>query len=117
MPSDDLSARLRKQDATFWSKTGTDSFNRPTYAAPADVKVRWTDQSIEYITQKDEKTVSKAVVFVGQDMKVGDVLRLGKVATLLPGKTPLQQPGAYEVMQFRKIPNRSAKKFLRKAVL
>lgn len=117
MPSDDLARRVRRQSAVYWRKTGTDSFGKPQFAAPADVKVRWTDQAQELTDQKGDKIVSRSIVFVGQDMTTGDVIKLGTVATLTPGKAPLQQPGAYEIRMFRKIPNRTARKYLRKAIL
>lgn len=116
--ADDKTRRVRRQDAVWWVRTGTDSFGKPVYADPADLKVRWTDMAQMFVNDKGEQVVSKSIVFVGEDMRVGDVLMLGTVAgSVLPGKKPLQHPGASEVRQFRKTPDRSARKFVRKAVL
>lgn len=116
--ADDKTRAVRKQDAVWWEKTGVNSSGQPVYAAPVDLKVRWTDMAQLFVDNRGTQQVSKSVVFVGEEVAVGDVLMLGTVAAdVISGLKPLSHPGASEVRQFRKTPDRSARKFVRKAVL
>ena len=114
---DDMALRYRKQDATYWRRTGTTTSGKPTYAAPVDIKVRWEDKAELFIGANDDQFVSKSIVLVGEDMKVTDMLRLGTVASLPSGVAPEKMPGAYEIQAWQKTPNSRATKFLRRAVL
>ncbi len=121
--SDILGRNVMKQDAVLWVKTGTNSSGQPIYAAPVQIvgpngeKVRWTRMDQEIRDDKGVVIASNAIVMVPYDVEVGDVMMLGLLAAVLPGKAPVQNPGAYMVRRMRKIPNRKANKFLRKALL
>jgi hypothetical protein len=117
--ADDKARKYRKQDATYWVRTGTSSAGRPTYGAPSDIKVRWSDKNEVFTGPTGEEVVSAAVVIVGIDMKVTDRLRLGTVATIPGGSgaDPARVPGSYEIRVFQKEPDRRATRFVRWAVL
>lgn len=115
--ADDLTKRYRRQPCVRWVRTGVDQFNKPTYGAPSDELVRWTDKQIEYVTPAETRAVSNSVVLIGEDLKPGDRLKLGTIAQLTAGKPPHQQPNSFEIKQFNKVPDRSGTRFLRKAIL
>jgi hypothetical protein len=115
--TDDISRRYRNQDAVYWPRTGFNSTGQPRYGDPEEIRVRWTSINEEFVDESLTRQLSNAKVLVGQDMNVGDRLRPGLIADLLPDKTPLQQPGSYDIRAFHKIPNRRARKTLRKAIL
>ena len=114
---DDMARRYRKQDATYWKRTGTSSGGRPTYGSPINVKVRWEDKAEIFIGANNEQVTSKSIVLVDRDMFITDLLRLGTTATLPPGLEPEKVPGAYEIQAWQKTPNSRATKWLRRAVL
>lgn len=115
--ADDKARKVRKQDATYWPRTGTSGTGRPIYGDPQDIKVRWEDKNEIFVGPTNEEFASRSIILVGIDMKPTDRLRLGTVATLPPGKTADQVPGSFEIRRFDKIPDRRGKKFIRRAVL
>lgn len=115
--ADDAARKYRRQDAIHWQRTGTDSFGRPTFDAPADVKVRWEDVHEEFMDASGERQVSNAKVLVGEEMTPGDYLMLGKIVDLDDPTNPQDKYGAYEIRRFETVPNAKATKFLRTAML
>ena len=108
-----LLSHVRKQAATYWSKTGTDGFGKATFGSAAALTVRWTDKQAMMRDASGNETVSNAQVLVGQDVTIGGYLLLGTST----GADPTVIDGAREIRAFDKIPNRRATDFLRKAYL
>lgn len=110
--------KMRRQDAVYWAVDTTNPSGQPTYATPIDIKVRWEDVQEEYIGKDGTTQVSNAIVFVGLDVKLDDVLMLGTVEEdVVDGLMPTEHVGAGAVMKFEKIPKIKPTKFLRIATL
>ncbi len=105
--------RNLKQTATLWVFDGVDNTGDPSFASPTQVTVRWEDRTIEFIDSRGEKTVSKSVVYLSQDVTSGDFMKLGTDAT----EDPTGVVGAFEVRDFRKVPAINGTDMERRALL
>ncbi len=90
--------RSRRQNATFWAVTGVSSSGDPSWAAPKAIKVRWEERSTVFTNASGEEQLSGAVVYVGEDMNVGDSLLLGTSVAASPDED------AREIQGFSQIP-------------
>ena len=113
MSLNSLIARILKQTATYWAKTGTDGYGKATFTSPAALLVRWTDKQEIIRNAQGNEAVSNAQVIVGQDVTIGGYLYLGTNA----GADPTVVSGAREIRAFDKIPDKKAIYFFRKAYL
>jgi len=105
-----------KQDVTHWPVTGSDGYSGFTFGPPIELKGRWEEKGEMFLTEENEEVVSKAVVYLGADVDVGDYLAEGKHA-LIPVPTALSNPRAYRVRQRAKITDLRNLQCLRKAYL
>lgn len=101
------------QQCTYWAVTGVDSFNQPTFSAPATLECRWEERAEKIQTNEGVEKVSKARVFLAQDVDHHGYLALGVHA----GTDPRQVPAASRIQQFAKIPSLDGLSFERKAYL
>ncbi len=108
-----LLTRNLRQTATLWVFNGVDNFGDPSFATPTQVVVRWEDRTVEFIDSRGEKTVSKSVVYLSQDVTSGDFMVLGSNAT----SDPTGVVGAFEVRDFRKTPAMNGVDMERRALL
>lgn len=101
------------QTATYWAQSGVDGVGDSTFSSPVELAVRWEDRR-EQIEDGTGRTLrSRAVVFLQQDVGIGDFLLLGTSTA----SDPRTLAGAFEVQDFRKIPNASATRFERRAMV
>jgi len=67
------------QTAKWNRKTGTNSYGEPTFATPADIKVRWEGKRRLVRDNEGREVVSEARVFCTEAMKPGDELEYGEL--------------------------------------
>jgi hypothetical protein len=72
--------KMRKQAATWWSRTGSDQFGRGVFAEGVAIMCRWEDASEEFITGQGTKESSKAVLYPDRVMRPGDLVRLAAIS-------------------------------------
>jgi hypothetical protein len=113
---------MLKQKAVYWAPGGEDSggsdfdaYGKPMYTNPAEIDCRWEDRVEEFVASDGTRTVSRAVVYVGQDVRTGGVLMLGTLGDIDSGSDPKVNDGAWEIRRFDKLPTLKATKFLRTA--
>lgn len=104
---------LHTQTATLWARTGVDSAGDPSFASPTTITVKWEESSEVIINNDGREEQSHAVVYLGQDVVIGDFLFLGTSVVV----DPTAVSGAFEVKTFRKIPTPDGSDFERKALL
>lgn len=104
-------ARNLKQDVTWWAAS-PDGYGGYTYSSPQTIKGRWQDKQELFRTPAGDEQVSKAIVYLDQDVDVGDYLYEGLSTAADP--TSLE---AYQVRQFGKVPDLRNLQSLRKAIL
>lgn len=113
-----LLTRMRKQKAVYWSPAGVDNYGERTYAEGIELMVRWENTAVEFTDQDGRRSLSRAIVFVGQDVVPGGVLWLGPLAGLSGDRTkPPLNSGAEPIRQFEKMPNLRVTEYLRRAYL
>ncbi len=114
-----LIKRMRKQFCVYWGSPVNDKKGGFTYGTPVELTCRWEDSQVKYVTAQGEDKVSKAIVYVSQDVDVGGFLWLGRLANIPTGSStnPKLATGSGEIKNFSKLPNMKAKEFLRKAIL
>lgn len=111
--------RMRKQTAVYWEPTGkTDQNGRPLYKTPVELSpantspvgvpngVRWEERQVEFKDLNGEDVVSNAKIYVGQELKVGGLLRKGTLASVTWPNDPRRNknPETYEIRSYNEIP-------------
>ena len=91
----------------YWEQTGTDEYNKPTFAAPARLSCRWEDISERVIDKYGQEITSKTRVFTSINLHPEGYL--SKAAADLPNwdeVDPLASSSdAFEIRQVKSIPN------------
>lgn len=94
------------QLCTLWVPTGTDIYNRPTFAAPVKIACRWEDISELVIDKRGQEITSKSRIFLAQDVDVEGYLRLTPANdTNWASHDPLTGGEAFEIRQVKRTPN------------
>ena len=101
------------QDITYWSTPSPDGFGGNTYAAPVTIKGRWEDSQKKFISSTGEESVSKAVLYMGQDMQIGGWAFLGTSVVT----TPETVANAHEIRGFNKTPNLKGTSWEREVII
>ncbi len=105
---------MLRQTAMYWALDGFDNHGQPEYAIPIEVDVRWEVKTVEFLGPNGTQELSNAVVYVGQDVKVGGVLMLGELTDIDSSLTvPKQNEETWEIRRFEKLPNLRNTEFLR----
>ena len=99
-----LVRKMLRQQAVWWRKTGTDRFGKGVFADPVQIKCRWENRMGQYFNAKGEANDSKATVYVGQELSVGDVLSEGELESGTPDD-PKMDPTAFPIKGFDIIPS------------
>jgi len=100
---------------TWWRVTGGDGFGGDAFAAPQLIDGRWEDrQETFYGTLDRRELISKAVVFVNQDVAVGDYLCQGNNVA---SANPTVLAGALKIQRYDKTPDLRSLDAVRTAVL
>ena len=114
---------MRKQVCVYWplevSGDDFDDYGQPVVVAaePVEISCRWEDVSEEFIDVKGTRQLSKAKVYIGQDVDVGGILMLGTLDDITDSINIKENENAWEVKRFDKLPNLRATEFLRTAWL
>jgi hypothetical protein len=101
------------QTATYWACSSDDGYGGKSFASPVSLEVKWEEVSEKFLNQAGEEVVSKAKVFVQQDVTVGSYLYWGTSTAA----SPYDVSGAYEIKAFSKISDFSGTGYERKAML
>jgi hypothetical protein len=123
-------ARNCPQIAVYWGNPKDDGFGSKTFDDPIEIKCRWEDKLQVITADNGVKYLSRAVVFLTQDVDIEGMLFLGTLDQLetLYGDSAQESSGVYFnpfdvdgiciVKRFEKTPGlRSTSVFLRKAFL
>jgi hypothetical protein len=85
--------RHMRQTATYWRKTGSDSYGKPTFASPVTMSCRWEDSNQLINDKSGREIVSKSRVFLANDISDEGYLYLGTSTST----SPLGVVGAHEI--------------------
>lgn len=62
--------RKLTQEITYWAPAGSDKYGNETFDSPVKIIGRWEERSEQVMLPNGEITVSKAIVFVDQDLEI-----------------------------------------------
>ncbi len=117
---EDLTKRMRKQLAVYWSSPVKDGFGGASFDAPVEIKVRWEQKQELFIDDSGNEVRSQAVIYPGQDLGIGGYLYLGEVNDL---DSTVMEPedvttgNVYEIRASSISPNRKGTSYVRKVWL
>lgn len=109
-----------KQTMIYWANPITDGFGGYTYTAPVDITGRWEEKQELFLDTEGKEILSRAMVYLSQDVSLGGFLYLGALADLassIDETHPKNVDGSFEIRQFTKIPDVEGISFERKAIL
>lgn len=111
--------RNLKQTAVYWGSPVRGGMGGFSHADPVEIDCRWEDRQETFVDAKGQKQVSRSVVYLDQDVVRDGYLYLGDLDDLSSAEEgePTLVDEAYLIRAFRKIPNRKATAFERKAWL
>ena len=112
--------RVAKQTAVYWGTPVADKFGKNSFVIPIEIKCLWSDKKELMIDDNGKETISKAVVYVLQDLDEQGMLFLGLLTDLTTAQKddPAKVKNAYEIRQFLKIPSlTNTRRFNRKVLL
>ena len=116
--------KMLRQTAVYWAlasgdDVGTDDFGQPIVTAsdPVEIQCRWEDDNVEFIAADGTKQLSRAVVYVSEDVALGGILMLGTEDDITDAVNIKENAGAWEIKAFGKLPNFKATEYLRTVYL
>src|SRR5512135_1722086 len=99
-------SRFFNQKAVYWSAPVPDGFGGFTYAAPAEIDVRWEERIEQYTDMSGEIRMSQAIVYSSTDFDIGCYLLKGTLINVTdPGYNPQKEAAAFKIMMVAKTPD------------
>jgi len=102
----------RTHTATYWAVDGVDSAGDPQVEAPTAILVRWEQREEVFRGADGSELRASHVVYLGQDVAVGDFLFLGSSSNADP-----LAAGGLRVQDFRRIESFGGRDVERRALL
>lgn len=107
-----------RQTAVLWANPVPDGFGGRSFDDGVEIVCRWEQRQERFTDPMGQEAVSRAVVYVAQDLTVGDYLFLGGLSDLDSGEEqPLDRSDAFEVRAFKSVPSLDATRSVRMAWL
>jgi hypothetical protein len=116
MPS--IIIKVLRMDAVYWAPKEAAQNGRIHFETPIDIKVFWIDAMTEVVKPDGTKALAKSEVHTSISTLIGGYLALGTKADLEHPADPLQNKGAYRIIQTAEQPPiKAGKPILRRAWL
>ena len=116
--------RMRKQTAVYWALASNESggiayddYGRPQHTDPVEVTCRWEGVNEEFLDSQGARQMSRAIVYVPQDMVEGEILMLGELTDITDETNLKENDNAWEIRRFDKLPTLRATEYLRTCYL
>lgn len=108
-----------RQDCVYWGNPSADGFGGNTFDTYVAFKCRWEDRIVKFIDANGEEAISKAVIFLPQDVDLGGWLFLGVLGDISVANqdAPQNVAGAHEIRARYKIPNIKATEYIREVLV
>lgn len=101
--------RNLRESCTYWAKTGTDQYNKPTFVSPIVINCRWEDVAEQVIDKHGAEIISKSRIFAAVELSAEGYLAHGDHSM---SADPLTLTGAHEIRQAKRVPDLRAVKSL-----
>jgi len=113
--------KIAVQTAVYWGSPTNSGYGGYTYATPVEIGVRWEDVKETFVDKEGKETVSRAKIFVTQDLDEDGYLYLGTLDdfdSTVDTDAPREIVGCFPIKRFDKIPMiRKTDEFVRLAYL
>ena len=119
MPMRILTSML-KQACAYWAPGNADGFGGFSYSAPVWILCRWEDRQEKFIDDNGQEILSRALVYVDQDVEVGGYLILSDdldSSGAVPSDPTDSATEAWQIGRFEKLPTLKADGYLRTCYL
>lgn len=97
-------SRNLKQTITYWAPAALNDWGQKGFSAPKKILGRWTEGRETITRSGGEEYISKAVVFVSQDVEQNGYLALGDFFSNAVAN-PTLVDAAYEIQAYRATPD------------
>ena len=95
-----------------------DDYGQPQVSlSPVEIDCRWSDKAEEFLDASGTSQITHSIVLVTQEVAVGGILMLGEIADIVDNQVIKNNPNAWEIRRFDKIPDIDAAEVLGKAYL
>lgn len=116
-----MKARLinnfKKQNAVYWANPVNDGYGDYTFDSPVEIQVQWENKQEKFVSALNgEEVISRAVIFVPQDLAIQGMLSLMSIANISSSELPADN-NAYEIKASEKVPDHRGTNFSRKVWL
>lgn len=91
--------------AVYWGTPASDGYGGRTFADPMEINCRWEQKQELFIDATGQQQISRAVVYLDQDVDLGGYLYLGILDDLDSAPIPEDVAGSYEIRGFSSIPS------------
>jgi len=106
--------RMLKQKVVYWAPSkGRDTYGNPKLGAAVELKARWEDRNEQFLDEVGEERMSKALIYVESDVKLGGYLWLGALPDA--PEDPKTDKDAMVIARYDKLPDFNVKNYLRTA--
>lgn len=108
------------QALTYWPpSTSIDGYGQPILEAGVELSCRWEDTQEEFVLPNGEKDVSRARVFLEDDVVVGGLMYLGGLDVTGDSDFPTnpRDAGALEIRSVQKTPDLDGVEYTRMVML
>lgn len=108
------------QTVVYWALDAKDKWGNRTFVAPVELAARWEDRQDLFIDASGRESVSRAFIFLGQDIDLGGFLFLGELSDIdssVDETNPKNVGNSYEIKAFNKTPNMKNTDFERVVIL
>lgn len=105
--------------AVYWGNPAPDGYGGFSWDTPVELSVRWEEKARQFLSSDGELSVSRAIVYLGQDVARDGVLYQGRLADLSAAQKadPRTVTGAQGIRRFDKTPEIDGSDFERVAYL
>ena len=107
--------RELRQHATHWAYQGSNGYGGFQFAAPVLIDCRWEDTQVLFRTIDGREVVSRSIVYVADDLEIGDYLGEGDLTETTDPTTISSQ--AFQVRGYNRVTNLRNMDTTRKAML
>lgn len=107
--------RNLNQTVTYWAPAGRDNFGDPSFADPVEINGRFEERTEKFFDADGSELLARSVVYLDQDVEIGGFLMLGLATSST--SDPRDEDGAFQIKDFRKIPDIKGTNFERRALL
>jgi hypothetical protein len=104
---------LLNQTITYWASPTKDGYGGFTFDTGVEIDGRWEDKQEIFMDASGEQLLSRAVVYLNQDVDIGGYLYNG-ASTGIAASNPQEVTGAIRVMMFNKVPDLNNTEYVRK---